>query len=109
MHKPLQITTRNMQPSESVALYVRQRVSKLDRLCPRITGCHVTIESPHRHKTHGHEFRVRIDLSVPGTELVIGRTPSPSRANQNAYAALDAAFDDARRVLTDYVRRQHEA
>lgn len=106
MQKPLQITFRDMQAVQTIENYVRQRAAKLEKVCQRITSCHVTIEIPHRHKTHGHHFRVRIELGVPGAELVVGRDPVECRAHEDAYAAVDAAFEDAQRVVKDYVRRK---
>lgn len=108
MQKPLQITIRDVGPSEAIDAYVRQRVAKLERFCGRLTGCRVTLEVPHRHKTHGHHYRVRIELSVPGAELVLSRDPAAAKAHEDAYAAIDAAFDDAQRALKDYVRRRRE-
>jgi ribosomal subunit interface protein len=108
MQKPLQITFRDMDAVESIESYVRQRATKLEKLCSRITSCHVTIEIPHRHKTHGHHYRVRIDLAVPGAELVVARDPVACTAHEDAYAAVDAAFDDAQRVVKDYVRRRRD-
>jgi ribosomal subunit interface protein len=108
MRKPLQITIRDVGPSEAIDAYIRQRAAKLDRFCSRIIGCRVTLEMPHRHKTHGHHFRVRIEISVPGAELVLSRDPAAAKAHEDAYAAIDAAFDDAQRALKDYVRSRRE-
>lgn len=103
MMTPLQITMRTAGgSSEAIDGYVRQRVAKLDRIFDRITKCHVTIETPHRHKSHGIHYHVRVDLVVPGNELVVNRDPTESHVHQDAYAAIDAAFEDAQRVLKEY-------
>ena len=106
MQSPLRITMRDMATSEAVEEHVRQHADKLDKLCSRLTACHVTIETPHRHKTHGNHFRVRIDLAVPGGELVVARDRDESREHENAYAAVDAAFRDAERLLTSHARKK---
>ena len=103
MQRALQITLRDIGPSPAIDQYVRERADKLERFCPRLTGCHVTIETPHRHKTHGRDVHVRIDLAVPGSALHVA---NPKHARPDAYAALDLAFDDAQRLLHDYTRRQ---
>ncbi len=108
MNKPLQITIRDVGPSAAIAAYIRQRAAKLYRFCSRIVACRVTLEMPHRHKTHGHHFRVRIEISVPGAELVLSRDPAAAKEHEDAYAAIDAAFDDAQRALKDWVRRRRE-
>ena len=106
MQSPLQITFRNLQMSDAVESHVRDHVAKLERFCPRITGCHVALEAPHRHKKHGNHFRVRIDITVPGDELVISRHQAANATYEDLYAAVDAAFDGARRMIEDHARKQ---
>lgn len=106
MQTPLQITFRGVPSTEPIESYVRRRADKLERFFDRITGCHVMIETPHRHKRHGHHHRVRIDLIVPGDELVVARDPAERKVNEDLYASIDAAFDDAQRLLEDHVRTQ---
>jgi ribosomal subunit interface protein len=106
MQAPLQITFHGVSPSEPIKSYVRTRVDKLERFSDRITGCHVTIETPHRHKRHGHHHLIRIDLVVPGDELVVARDPAERKDQEDLYASIDAAFDDAQRLLEDHVRTQ---
>jgi cold shock CspA family protein len=59
------------------------------------------IEVPHKHKHQGRSFDVRLDLTVPGKELVVNR-----EADEDVYVALRDAFDAAKRQLDDYGRRQ---
>ncbi len=81
---------------------VRTHATKLERLCPKLTSCQVTIDSPHRHKTHGREFRVRIELGIPGSVLVV----TGDHDREDAYAAVNAAFSHAERQLADSVHRR---
>jgi ribosome-associated translation inhibitor RaiA len=105
---PLQITFRDMPPSDALAAHVRKCASKLDRMCDRITVCRVAVEAPHRHHRHGRRYHVRIDLIVPGHEIVVARDPPANLNLENAHAAVDAAFDDAVRQLTAYTKKLHE-
>jgi ribosomal subunit interface protein len=100
----VQVTFRKIPRSDAVEAYVLEKASKLDRLSDRITSCQVAIESPHRHQQTGREYRVRIDLAVPGAELVASH--APEEACQDVYAAIDRAFDAAVRQLKDHVQRQ---
>lgn len=106
MQTPLQITYRDVAPSDAIESYVRTRAEKLQRFSDRITGCHVTLETPHRHKRHGHHHRVRVEIVVPGADLVVTRDPAPSKDKEDLYASIDAAFDDAQRRLEDHARTQ---
>lgn len=106
MQKPLQLRWHNVDPSDALAAHVREEVSRLERFCGRITGCAVTLEAPSRHHRHsGAQYRVRIELSVPGGKLVVGRDPPKTWTHSDLYLAVKAAFREAGRQLEDHVRR----
>jgi ribosome-associated translation inhibitor RaiA len=63
---PVQITFRNMTPSDAVAARVQEEAGRLDEFYRRITSSRVIVEIPHRHHTLGEQFHVRIELGVPG-------------------------------------------
>jgi ribosomal subunit interface protein len=106
MELPLQIRFRNMPSSEAVEANIHERAGKLDLFYDRITSCRVVVEAPHRHHHKGKLYHVRIDLTVPGGELVVNREPSKRATHEDVYVAIRDAFDAARRQLQDYVRRQ---
>jgi len=108
MQIPLQITYRGMKESEALSEVVRTKVQKLERFYGRIGSCRVLIEQPHHHKLRGEHFHVRIDLTVPGDELVVEREPSLRDRHKDAYVAVTDAFRAARRELQDYARRKRE-
>lgn len=105
MELPLQITFRNLEPSAAVEARVRKESEKLDRLYARIMRCRVVVESHHKHHHKGNLFHVRIDLTVPGAELVVGREPDEHHAHEDVYVAVRDAFDEACRQLEAYVSR----
>jgi cold shock CspA family protein/ribosome-associated translation inhibitor RaiA len=105
MQLPLQITFRDMPHSDSIEQHVRRRAAKLDVFFDRIMACRVAVQAPHRRHLRGKRYHVRIDLTVPGTELAVGRNPPEHLQHEDLHAAVDDAFDDAQRVLEDYARR----
>ena len=94
MQIPLQITLRNIGRSEAVEASIRRRADKLDRFHRRIVRCRVVVEIPSRHRQQGKEFVVRLDIKVPGNEIVITRDH-----HEDLYAALHEAFHAAQRRL----------
>lgn len=108
MQLPVQITFRNVARSDAVEAKIRERAAKLDTYYDRITGCHVTVEAPHRHHHQGKLFQVGIDLILPGTEIVVNRAPQEDHAHEDVFVAVRDAFDAARRQLEDYARRQRD-
>ncbi len=107
MQKPVQLSWHHVRPSEPLAQRVRDKVAQLERFYGRITGCAVTLEAPsHHHRQGGPQYRVRIELSVPGgPKLVVGRDPTKTRAHADLHVAVNAAFHEARRKLQDHARR----
>ena len=105
METPLYLSFRDFPPSDALAAIVRDRVAKLDGMFDRVIACRVAIEAPHRRHQHGKRYRVRIDIIVPNAELCVGRNPPDNPKHEDAYAAVEDAFDDAERMLADYVRR----
>lgn len=101
MMLPLQMTVRNISLSEAAKEDIREKTSKLGRYYDPIVSCRVTVDAPHRHHRKGILYDVRIDLTVPGTKLVVKRLP-----NEDLYVAIRDAFDAARRQLEDFARRQ---
>jgi cold shock CspA family protein/ribosome-associated translation inhibitor RaiA len=109
MQLPVQITFRDIPPSEAIEARIRQDAAKLDRFYDRIMGCRVIVESPHRHHYKGKIYHVRIDLTVPNGELVVKRDPPEHQTHEDIYVAIRDAFDAAKRKLQDYARFQrHE-
>jgi ribosomal subunit interface protein len=106
MQKALQLTWNHVRPSEAIADHVRDHVARLERHFARITGCAVTFEARSRHhRQSGSQYRVRIVLTVPGARLVVGRDPDEGDAHADLYAAVNVAFDEARRQLQDHAER----
>ncbi len=106
MQLPLQITFRDIPPSEAIETKIRQQVEKLNRFYHRLIRCQVIIEVPHRHQRQGKIYHVRIDLTVPQGELVINRHPSQAQSHENLYVAIRDAFAAAQRQLESYAAVQ---
>ena len=105
METPLQIDFENMDRSEAVETRIRERTDKLERFYPRITGCRVTVTAPHRHHRQGKLYTVRIDVDVPGRQIVVNHAKPNSHAHEDVYVALRDAFDAAQRQLEDHSRK----
>ena len=103
MQVPLQITFRHTDTSPALEARIRQRSQELEHFFDRITACHVTVESRHGQR-QGNLFEVRIDLVVPGREIVVGRDRGANHAHEDAHVAVRDAFDALRRRLEDHAR-----
>ncbi|MBI4957274.1 MAG: HPF/RaiA family ribosome-associated protein [Myxococcales bacterium] len=106
MQVPLQIRFRHVERSEALENYVRAHAEKLETFSDSIVRCSVALEAPHLHARSGSHYRVRIDTTVPGGEVVVSHVPGDEPGNEDLYAAIDQAFDRMGRRLEDAVRRQ---
>ncbi|MBI4454292.1 MAG: HPF/RaiA family ribosome-associated protein [Acidobacteria bacterium] len=124
MKLPLQVTFRNMEHLDTVEAYIRKQAANLETYYDRIMGCRVIVEIPHRHHREGNLYHIRIDLTVPGGEVVVREEASLHSADQqiarerftkceeihsshrHVDVAIREAFEAARRRLQDYARRQ---
>lgn len=106
MQLPLQISFKNMEPSAAVEARIRDKAKLFDRFYDRILACRVTVEAPHRHHHKGKIYRIRIDLTLPGGELNIDRSPDEHHAHEDIYVSIRDSFNAAIRRLEDYARRQ---
>ncbi len=106
MQLPLQVTYRDLTPSQAVTAKIREKADKLERFYDRITGCRVMIEAPHAHRHKGRIFHVRIALTVPDGELVVSRDHHDRPDYTDLYVAIRDAFDAAGRKLKAYARRR---
>jgi ribosomal subunit interface protein len=98
---PLQLTIRDMAHSDALESRIRDKAAKLEQFCPNMISCHVTVQQLSQHKRQGREFRVQIDVRIPGKELVANRDH-----HEDVYVALRDAFAAMTRQLEDLVRIQ---
>ncbi len=106
MTVPLQITFRNIPPTEAIEANIREKAAKLDQFYDRVTNCRVVVAVPHRRHHKGKLYQLRVDIKVPGWEVVINREPTKHSTHEDVYVSIQQAFDAARRQLQDYARRQ---
>ena len=99
MKIPLQIAVRNMPHSAVLEERIRENAAKLEEFHTRIVSCRVAIEASGKHRSKGRQFEVRIDVRVPGDELVANRAH-----NEDVYVAVRDAFNAVRHQLQETAR-----
>lgn len=102
---PLRIAALNFELSPALELDLRKRTARLAHFYRRMVRVVVTIDTPQRRRRSDAErYRVRLELTLPGGEVVITRQP-----HADLRTAFQDAFSAARRRLEDYARRQYGA
>ena len=95
-----QITYRGMDHSQAFDARIRELTNKLENFHPKITSCHVIVDEQDRHKSKGNLFEVRVDVRVPGREIV-----ATKQQHEDPYAALTEAFHVMYRQLEEDIRK----
>jgi ribosome-associated translation inhibitor RaiA len=108
MQSQLQISFEGVKVSPALEEAIRTEAEGLDRYFNGITGCNVTVSSPHRHQRTGRPYAIHIRVHVPGQDLVVTDTDNGDLDHSDPYLAVRDAFHTARRQLEDYVRRLRE-
>ncbi len=102
---PIQITIRdiaNANESQALENHIRKKAEKVSRFYRRINSCRVVITVPRKHPHQGKLFNARIDMTVPGKEFAVTH-----QLNEDAYVAVNDAFDALTRQLEDYSHMRH--
>lgn len=104
MQEQLQIAFRGMDRPMGIEASITKYVAHLETFFDRIILCKLVVERDPKHHHKGNRYRIRIDLLVPGREIVVRREPAMHRAHEDLHVAIHDAFDAARRELEDYIR-----
>jgi cold shock CspA family protein len=106
MNTPLQISFHNLPHSREAENTVKEYVRRLEGIYDRIVSCRVVLDQPHRHHREGNLFQVRIDLKVPGAELVTKRELDGSFAYSDLSTVVHEAFDEIKQQLEQFIDRR---
>ncbi len=103
---PVQITCRDLPPSDALRARIEKKAAELTQFDDRIVACRVLVEAHHRHHRKGKLYHVRVDLDVPGGEIIVDRDPGSAHEHEDVYVAIRDAFDAAARRLQDHAQRR---
>jgi len=92
---------------------IRSRAAWLESFYAGIVGCRVVLEVPHRHRQRKRPLHIRIEVSLPGEDVVVSHQPTLDLTawsmlrkgveldgrHKDAHVAIHEAFDVARRRL----------
>lgn len=106
MEIPPEIAYRNVEPSGVIEKKILDGIARLEEVYHRITSCRIMVELPNTRHNKGNLYRVRLDVTVPGKELVVNRVAPDHRSHEEVGQAIGEAFDQARRRLKRFAERR---
>jgi hypothetical protein len=88
-----------METSPAVETRVRELTDHLGVFSDRIQSCRVVVDSPHRHHHQGKIYNVKVQLALPGEDVVVDMERPDRVEHEDVYVVLRDAFDAAKRQL----------
>jgi len=102
MQIPLQITLRGIEFSEVLENQIRRCTSKLEEFSEHVISCRVIVEVPHRLQHQGKQYKVHLDIEIPGGEIIVNRDHSEA-----VDAVLRDAFEEAYQRIGNRSQKFH--
>lgn len=103
MQVPSKIVFRNVDPSEALSQRIEEKIAKLEQKFSRMIGCQVVVEQAHHHQNKGNSYSVRINVTLPGGELLVSEHPGKDPIlHEQVFAAMNSAFSAIERQLEKY-------
>lgn len=82
-----------------------EHIAVLEAFHDRITGCHVVISQPHHHHRSGTLWSIRVDVVLPGAEIIVNHEHSLDHTHEDVTVAMRDAFLAVRRQLEEHCQR----
>ncbi len=108
MLNPVQVTFRDMNPSESVRTLCEEEADKLIKVCEDITSCHVTIATPHQHHQKGALHSVHVEVHVPGQKFAAGHDDHTDHTHEDLMTATRDAFRTVRKQIDSWNTKRRD-
>lgn len=103
MQTESKITFHNLDPSPALEARIEQKIAKLNTRFKDIVGLNVVVEAAHHHQQKGRLYSTRIDVRLPGGQLVVSVHPGKNpRKHDKVFAAMNNAFLAIEKKLARY-------
>jgi cold shock CspA family protein len=106
MIMPLQITFKDLPTDVKVEGRIREAAQKLDRFSNEIMGCRAVVSAIQMRQHKGQHYHIRLDVTVPGKELVVNREPGDATTHTDILVAVRDTFGAMERMLRDYSQQR---
>ena len=91
----IQVTFRDLPYSQALEDSIYEHAEKISQYNEQVIHCSVVLTISQNHKHQGKLYNVRINLAVPGKEIVVTR-----KQDEDIYVAIRDAFNALSRVST---------
>jgi hypothetical protein len=114
---PIEIIFHDVEPDPVLERRLHEKAAALRRYYDRIERIRVVLDRPHRHRVEGNPYQLRLQIAVPGRDIIVGQGPSPiagaaptrrvkageaAQARRDLQVAIRDTFAAARRQLQEH-------
>ena len=104
MQKPLELIFKNFEDQHgTVEAVVKEKLVKLENVCPKLSSCHVVIQQFQNPKHHHHTYSIHITVSFPPHhEVSVKRDPNKGEIQEKLLTTqVREAFIAVRRQVQE--------
>lgn len=98
---PFEIAYENLEPTPATERHVLRGLERLHRLAPKLVRVRVTLARRGARRETGDLFTVSLEITGPGQDVYVSRTPPLHTENTDLLTAIGEAFDTARRRIVE--------
>ncbi len=108
MDRPLQISFRQMEPSEALETIIRERVDRLKKFHTHIVGARVVVEVPHHAPDSGkNALKLTAEIDVAGRPRIVVKSEEPRHDSKSTPTIIvGRVFESVERRLEDIAKTQ---
>lgn len=115
MQVPLEISYHNVDQSDWIEEYVRERAEHLDRITGGVSSCRVVVERSQAPHQTGNPYRVRVEVTLPPRKNLIGDkeeiVEGPHQLRpivRHAFDAVEKQVKKQKQLLRGEVKLHHQ-
>jgi nucleotide-binding universal stress UspA family protein/ribosome-associated translation inhibitor RaiA/cold shock CspA family protein len=98
---PFEIAYEHLEPTLAAERHVLRGLKRLERLAPNLVRVRVTLAKRGARRAKGDLYTVSLEVTAPGPNVVVSRTPSLHSENADLLTAIGEAFDKALRQIVE--------
>ncbi|TVP43535.1 MAG: HPF/RaiA family ribosome-associated protein [Gemmatimonadales bacterium] len=108
MDVPPEIAFRSIEPTDALKQMILDGIDSLEKVYPRLVSCRTMVADDTPDRQTGNNYRVRLDLGIPGKTLVVDERPVAGGEPRSLEQTIRDAFDVGSRLLRKEKDRQRE-
>lgn len=98
---PIEVEFHHMEEKPEFRKMLIHEARKLERKLDGIKSCHIVMELPYHHRYVGNPYRVTVEVSLPGSEIIVSRYPSADGKFTDGLAMIRDVFNEIARNFAE--------